>query len=273
MPIQPETVTLFAESLKSDGKAAQTVKAYSAKARLFAEYVGRREITPELLASYRDHILSLYKTPRSQNGNVSVTNIFLRFIGCGHLIEPVAYDQYKLYSKKAELTPAELQALLACDRPERDLLLAEVIAKTGIRTGELEQLTVEAVTLGKLETVWRDVRHSVIIPARLRERLLAYANDSGITGGTIFMTRTGKPIDNGDAHWILKAIADAAGVERSKVSPISLRQLFAKTYYSKFGDLIGLTELLGIKEMEQAAKYVKDECANIANNLREGSAI
>jgi site-specific recombinase XerD len=147
------------------------------------------------------------------------------------------------------------------------LLLAEVIAKTGIRTGELKQLTVEAVAFGKLETVWRDVRHSVIIPVKLRERLLTYANDSGINSGAIFITRSGSPIDNGDAYWILKALADAAGVERSRVSPVSLRHLFAKTYYSKFGDLSGLTELLGIKEMEQTAKYVKVECANVAINL------
>jgi site-specific recombinase XerD len=68
-------------------------------------------------------------------------------------------------------------------------------------------------------------------------------------------------MDEGDAYWLLKDLADAAGVDRSKVSPTALRQLFAKTYYDKFGDLAGLTDILGIKEIEQAALYVKNDGA------------
>jgi site-specific recombinase XerD len=216
-----------------------------------------------LLEAYRGVILSRYNTPRTQNTNVSVTNIFLRFIGSEHFITPVECDYYKLHSKKTALSAGELKKLLACadagSRLERAGLLAEVFARTGIRTGELAYLTVDALERGYFVTIWRDITRKVVLPSALLERLTRYVNGQNIDAGPIFVTRTGKAMNQRDAYWLLKALADAAGIDRNKVNPMTLRQLFAKTYFDKFGDLMGLTDLLGIKEIEQAALYVTQE--------------
>jgi site-specific recombinase XerD len=261
MTICQASIRLFTEHLKKEGKAPYTILAYANKADRFARYIGDREITPELLDGYRSIILSGYNTPRTQNSNVSATNIFLRFLGSAHFIEPVECDYYKLHSKKAALSANELKQLLACadGRLERAGLLAEVFARTGIRTGELAYLTVDALERGYFTSTWRGVTRKVVIPSGIRERLIRYVNARNLDGGEVFVTRTGKTMDEGDAYWLLKALADAAGIDRNKVSPTTLRQLFAKTYYDKFGDLTGLTELLGIKEIEQAALYVKND--------------
>jgi site-specific recombinase XerD len=260
MNIARDSLRLFAEHLQKEGKAPRTVLAYTNKADKLIRYAGDREITPELLEAYRDVILSRYNTPRAQNSNVSAANIFLRFLGSAHLMAPVECNYYKLHSKRTALSKDELKKLLACagGRLERAGLLAEVFAQTGIRTGELASLTVDALERGYFISTWRGVSRKVILPSALRERLTCYVNARNTDAGEIFVTRSGRAMDEGDAYWLLKALADAAGIDRSKVSPTALRHLFAKTYYDKFGDLTGLTDLLGIKEIEQTALYVKE---------------
>ncbi|MDR1205896.1 MAG: tyrosine-type recombinase/integrase [Peptococcaceae bacterium] len=261
MNITPNDLRLFAEHLKNEGKAPHTVLVYTNKADKFAQYAGDSEITPHLLEAYRGDILSRYNTPRTQNTNVSVTNIFLHFLGSAHFMTPVECDHYKLYSKKTALSADELKKLLACadGRLERAGLLAEVFARTGIRTGELAYLTVDALERGYFVTTWRNITRKVILSSALLEHLTHYVNEQHIDGGPILVTRTGRAMNQRDAYWLLKALADAAGIDRNKVNPMTLRQLFAKTYFDKFGDLTGLTDLLGIKEIEQAALYVTRE--------------
>jgi site-specific recombinase XerD len=261
MKVTQEELRLFTEHLKSEGKAPHTILVYTNKAHKFAQYAGDSEITPNLLEAYRGVILSQYNTPRTQNTNVSVTNIFLHFLGGEHFMTPVECDHYRLYSKKTALSAEELKKLLACatGRLERAGLLAEVFARTGIRTGELAYLTVDALERGYFVTTWRDITRKVVLPSALLERLTRCVNAQHIDAGPILVTRTGKAMNQRDAYWLLKALADAAGIDRNKVNPMTLRQLFAKTYFDKFGDLTGLTELLGIKEIEQAALYVTQE--------------
>ena len=74
-------------------------------------------------------------------------------------------------------------------------MLMLTLCGTGIRIGELEYITVEAVRRGRAEIRMKGKNMMVILQKELRKKLLKYVKEQGIEGGYIFRTRSGKPMD------------------------------------------------------------------------------
>lgn len=85
----------------------------------------------------------------------------------------------------------------------------------------------------------------MILPVELCRKLRAYACERAITKGSVFVTRTGKPIDRSNIHHAMKKLCVEADVEPGKVFPHNLRHLFAVEHYKKNRDLSGLADILG----------------------------
>ena len=98
---------------------------------------------------------------------------------------------------------------------------------------------------------------SVLLPAILCRRLKEYAREKGISGGSIFVTKGGRPMDRSNILHEMKSVCRAAGVEKSKVFPHNLRHLFACTYYEKEKDLFHLADLLGHSSVNTTRLYTK----------------
>ena len=71
------------------------------------------------------------------------------------------------------------------------------------------------------------------------------AEKAGITEGSIFVTKSGRPVDRSNVLHEMKNLAEAAGVERGRIFPHNLRHLFAYTYYQTEKDIVHLADLLG----------------------------
>ena len=94
-----------------------------------------------------------------------------------------------------ELTRAEYDRLIAAARAmgrERLALLMEAICATGIRVSEVPYLTVEAVERGKAEISLKGKIRTILIPGKLRRKLLQYARKNKTASGEIFLTRNRK---------------------------------------------------------------------------------
>ena len=106
---------------------------------------------------------------------------------------------------------------------------------------------------------------------KLREKLKRYIKLRGISSGSVFITRNGKPIDRSNIHHAMKKLCRQAGVESEKVFPHNLRHLFAVTYYESSKDLIGLAAFLGHSNINTTRIYTMttvEQKERVVNNLR-----
>ena len=159
-----------------------------------------------------------------------------------------------------ELTQAEYRRLLAAAgrRNQRLLLVMQAICATGIRVGELRFFTVAAVTAGRVEVSGKGKVRTVLLPRKLQRLLLQYARRRGISGGPVFVTRTGRPLDRSNIWHEMKGLCREAGVAETKVFPHNLRHLFARTYYSMEKDIVRLADILGHSSVNTTRIYTME---------------
>ena len=123
--------------------------------------------------------------------------------------------------------------------------LMQTLGGTGIRVSELPFITVEAVKNGKAVVDCKGKRREILIPKKLREKLLAYCAGANIASGYVFVTRNGKPLNRSNVWKELQRLCAAAGVDRRKVFPHNFRRLFAVSFYRAEKDIAKLADLLG----------------------------
>ena len=95
-----------------------------------------------------------------------------------------------------------------------------------------------------------------MIPGKLRKLLLSYVRRKNIPSGTIFVTRTGAPLNRSNVWAAMKKLCDAAGVKASKVFPHNLRKLFARTFYGIEKDIAKLADILGHSSINTTRIYI-----------------
>jgi site-specific recombinase XerD len=142
----------------------------------------------------------------------------------------------------------EYQRLLKAAKEKGDLQILsimETIASTGIRISELPFITVASVSTRRALVSLKGKSRQVLIPAELSKKLRLYCRERKITSGSIFVTRTGRPMDRSNILHRMKALSTAAKVNREKIFPHNLRHFFAVNYYKAEKDIVRLADLLG----------------------------
>ena len=104
-------------------------------------------------------------------------------------------------------------------------LAMRALVSTGIRPQELLALTVEEVKTGEIRTAERVIH----LPDSLREELLHYARRNGVSGGAIFVGKTGTITAMSTVREQIKAVSQAAGLEGIEVSARTLVKLYEAT--------------------------------------------
>ena len=158
-----------------------------------------------------------------------------------------------------ELTRAEYDRLIAAAHAlgrERLALLMETICATGIRVSEVQYITMEAVRQSRAEITLKGKIRTILIPGKLRRKLLKYAQQNKTVSGEIFLTRNGKGLSRKQIWAEMKAICKAAGVAASKVFPHNLRHLFARVFYRVCRDVAKLADVLGHSSIETTRIYL-----------------
>ena len=138
---------------------------------------------------------------------------------------------------------------------ERLNLLIQTICGTGIRVSKLQYITVETVKYGETVVSLKGKTRSVFIVRELQKKLLRYAEGQKITSGTIFITRSGKPMSRTNIWCEMKNLCAQAGVNPQKVFPHNLRHLFARTYYTLQKDIVRLADILGHSNVNTTRIY------------------
>ncbi|MCL2190284.1 MAG: tyrosine-type recombinase/integrase [Defluviitaleaceae bacterium] len=262
MHLSPGCLTKYEDVCRANGQSEDTIRVKIRNLQIFANFCAKQELTHGLIHNWRAYIAEKYATPHSRNNMICKTNVFLDFLGLAEL--RIAYfqvDRRKLYLKaRSAITIDEFKAMLEYTEKTdaKANLLLRVLATTGIRSGEIHHITVEAVAVGSASFIHHKKPRKVLLPLGLCKMLSNYAQDQGITAGPVFISRRGNPIHQRGIGVYLKNIAENVGIERDKINPTAFRILFANVYYQKYGDLSGLTDLLGVTKLDMTVLYVQE---------------
>ena len=248
----------YRQALIREEKSRATVEKYLRDARAFRVYLGGGAVTKEVVIAYKQSLVEGGYTVRSVNSMLSSINSLLNMLGWQDCRVKNLRTQRQTYcAEEKELTREEYLRLLEAARSRPRLrLVMEAICSTGIRVSELRYFTVEAVARGEITVTCKSKIRTILIPGKLKKRLLEYAKKNGLRSGVIFVTRSGRPLDRSSIWAQMKRLCQDAGVTPGKVFPHNLRKLFARTFYSFEKDIAKLADILGHSSINTTRIYI-----------------
>lgn len=249
----------FRDSLIQEERTLATIEKYVRDMDAFYRWLENDMIiNKERVIAYKNDLLQKYAVT-SVNSMLAALNSFLKHMGwydC--VVRCVKIQKEAFRSRECELTKEEYYRLLRAAKETgntRLYYIMQTICSTGIRVSELEFVTVDALLTKRARVRLKGKTRTVILTAELCRRLKQYVKEKHVKSGSIFVTRSGRPVDRTNILHDMKALCDRANVERGKVFPHNLRHLFACTYYQMEKDLSHLADLLGHSSVNTTRIY------------------
>ena len=253
-----ETLKAFEVKMCEDEKSRATIEKYLRDVRRFLAYIDGRDISKLETVKYKKTLAEIY-APASVNSMLVSLNSFLRFIECPECCVKLLKIQRQMFvSERKELTVNEYQRLLKAAQGTRLELVIQTICETGIRVSELKYITVDAVEKGKAVVDCKNKTRVIFIPTHLQKTLLQYIKKSDLKVGSVFVTRSGRPLKRSNIWRDMKSLCKKAEVIPEKIFPHNLRHLFARTFYSIERDIVRLADLLGHSSINTTRIYTVD---------------
>lgn len=258
-----KTITLnqiseFKKYLLNEEKSSVTVEKYIRDVTTFYVWSNNRAIEKADVIAYKEFLMGTYKIA-SVNSMLSSINSFFTYLEWFELKVKTLKKQKELFIREEkELTKAEYERLLDAARSKKNkriYYIMQTICATGIRISELRFITTEAIRMQRAEVRCKGKNRVVFLPKNLCKILKEYAKEENIQNGSIFTTKTGKPINRRNVWADMKKLCETANVARTKVFPHNLRHLFARTFYSQQKDIVRLADLLGHSSVNTTRIY------------------
>ena len=248
--------------LRNEEKSKATISKYLCDLRKLISYANDREVTKELVLSYKDKLLNQdgYKVS-SINSFLVAANSFFEYMGWLDLkVKTYKVQQETFCPENKFLTKEEYYRLVETAKETGKIRLSmilQTIGATGIRVSELEAITVASVRNNSIVIHNKGKIRKILLPDGLREKLLCYIGENGIKKGAVFCTASGKAVNRSNIWREMKALCKKAGVCESKVFPHNLRHLFATVFYGIKSDIAKLADILGHSSIETTRLYIR----------------
>ncbi len=259
--ITKKAIYEFEKYLEEQEKSRATCEKYIRDIKHFADWLGGMPVEKLTLLKYKEHITDNL-APSSVNSVISSLNSFFKFNNWHFLkIKPLKIQRQIFLSESKELTKSEYIRLISAAKTKgnmRAYMLMQTICSTGIRISELPYITVKAAKQGKATVNLKGKMRVIIIPDQLCKQLIKYAKKQKIKSGSIFVTKSGKPLDRSNVWRVMKKLCNAARVDKSKVFPHNLRHLFARTFYQIQKDIVRLADILGHSNINTTRIYTME---------------
>lgn len=258
--ITGEMLRNFITYLREEEKCEATIEKYARDTAQFSSWLSSNTLNKESVALWKKRLIDDGASAATVNGKLCSLSAFFKFIGREDCRVRLLKVQRKVFRDECkELTRSEYEHLVQtaeANGKHRLALIMETICSSGIRVSEVRFITVEAVKSGIIEIRMKGKLRTILLPKKLRSKLLKYAKELGITCGSIFITRNGTPISRRQIWGEMKSICKAARVDMRKVFPHNLRHLFAVEYYKVNRDIVKLADVLGHSSIETTRIYL-----------------
>jgi|GEM_PF-1524248 len=286
MTISPSTIEAYKNYLVSKNRASAAITEHLRYANRFAAFIGCEKLCVELLLEYRRYIDEKYTTYNSKNACISYANSFLRFLNETELL--LAYFERKRGSAKIKtpaLTEEDITKLLhyeeitpvisawhkgrrlkkLTDDYRKTSLVIRLIIATGIRTSELPDVTVKAVSQGYIEVKYRANMRKVVLSDGIRNRLLLFAKDQGITSGSLFLTSNGLPCERNAVFRAFGRLATLVDIAPKRLTSDALRKYYNDKRLKE--NISTVQTSLGYKTINYFVEYDPPKTEILAKNL------
>lgn len=220
-----EELKAYEHYLAGKELSKSTIKTYLRYVDRFLDYNSGREFKKEYVMNFRDGMF--------ENGSM-VTTVNLATVSVNKFLEYCGCNECKVKTKRCQRRKS-LENVL-CEQDYQKLLnytgrtgrrkyyaIMKTLALTGIRIGELEYVTVEAIERGYTQVNNKGKIREIYFPDNLVEILKDYCEKAEITAGVIFRGSMGTAISRVAVWKELKYLADRIGIEKEKVYPHSFR--------------------------------------------------
>lgn len=259
--ITDDLIEKYKDFLINEEKASATLEKYMRDIKAFSEWMSGSELDKRKVLDYKEYLIGKF-APASVNSVLSSLNSFFEFNNWYELKVRMLKIQKQIFAQKdKELSKTEYERLLDAAKAksnQRLYLLMQTICSSGIRVSELQYVTVEAIKLRKATINCKGKMRIVILPKELCRMLTEYAKTQNLTSGSVFVTKTGKPLDRSTIWKMMKALCESARVSKYKVFPHNLRHLFARTFYTLQKDIVRLADILGHSSVNTTRIYTME---------------
>lgn len=248
----------FYKYLIREEKSEATMEKYIRDINVFKSYIGDSSVTKEKVIDYKKYLQIKKYAVSSVNSMLASINSIFDFLDWTDLKVKSIKQQKQIYcEEEKELTKSEYLRLLEAAKKNTQIqLVMQTICSTGIRVSELKYFTVESMKKGEVIVHCKGKTRTILIPRKLRKRLLDYALKEEIDTGMIFISKKGKALNRSFIWAKMKNLCKEAKVNPKKVFPHNLRKLFARTFYGIEKDIAKLADILGHSNINTTRIYI-----------------
>lgn len=266
-----EHIAAYQRFLCEEERAAATVQKYMQTLQSFLKWLNGRPVSKGTAAQWKTHLLNQRQAPATINAKLSAVNGLFCFLGWENCRLKFLKLQRKTFQDiSRELSKYDYFQLLNAASHQNDsqlFLLMETICSAGIRVSETRYITVEAARSGYAEIRLKGKIRTILLPTKLRRKLLKFAKKRKIASGELFLSKDGKPLSRFQIWRAMKKLCTESGVPASKVFPHNLRHLFARTFYQTVRDIVKLSDVLGHSSIETTRIYLRTTSAEHSRQL------
>ncbi len=265
----------FLEYLESRRRAHATIIAYGKDIEQVTQFLtnmGKKtvaEVSRDELEAFLKKLASDNYTPKSVSRKINSIKTFFRFLKASGVIRvdpaiDIAHPKYEVKPPRI-LSKLEYRALRdACRGDIRIHAIVELFLQTGIRIGELANLTVDDVKNGDLHISAQEGHAERTIPVNkaAQEALQRYLETRGTPSTSVqannkalFITKTDRPLLIRNIRTAIDRYFRIAGIEGAKVN--DLRHTFIAHHLMAGTPITTLSQLVGHKRLSTTERYLE----------------
>jgi site-specific recombinase XerD len=260
----------FIDYLGSRRRARATIVAYGKDIEQLIAFLGNAgkknvtEIARDELDAFLKKLASDSYTPKSISRKINSIKTFFRFLKASGVItsDPAIEIEHPKYEVKPPriLSKIEYRALRdACRGDIRIYAIVELFLQTGIRIGELANLTLDDVKLSELHIAAEEghAERNVPLNKAAKEALDRYLEVRGTStqSKALFITKTGRPLLIRNIRTAIDRYFRIAGIEGAKVN--DLRHTFIAHHLMAGTPITTLSKLVGHKRLSTTERYLE----------------
>lgn len=213
-----------------DGYSEKTVELNRMQLKSLYNFLAdKKEIADDTLSQWRESLRQYGYSAKTINGFVATANFYLAYMGHREyqLLDPLSSND----EERQGLTRSEYLRLLKSAREkgkEKEYLQVKSFGVLGLTTRELPNMTVDAITNGRIPLGETD-RSEVEIPAWLQIELSNFADRNEYQTGPLFRNRNGDDLNRTTLTRLIRRLCKDAYVSEDKGNPQCIRQLYQST--------------------------------------------
>jgi site-specific recombinase XerD len=260
--------TQFVEFLQARKRARATIVAYGKDIDQLISFLKNEGKSIVVQVAREDLMAFLTKlgkdgyTPKSVSRKINSIKTFYRFLKSqGHISEDptnnISHPKYEVKPPRI-LSKVEYRALRdACRDDFRISAIVELFLQTGLRIGELANLTLEDIRGQELHISAQESHAERMVPLNkaAKQAIDRYLEIRPKTENkTLFVTKTGRPLLIRNIRTAIDRYFKAAGIEKAKVN--DLRHTFIAHHLMSGTSLTVISKLVGHKRLSTTEKYL-----------------